>query len=138
MTINGDLQKVRDEIRLADEALVRDLVALEAAPVPVWERRAMALPAYRIRVSLGVKVADSKFRQDPERYRPLARKHDEVGLEQAITDEAVEAAVLDRVRQQALALGADAGLAGRVADLYRGRIIPETKRFQIRWLFELA
>jgi chorismate mutase len=133
-----DLQKVREEIGLADEALVRDLVALDDAGSPDWERRAAGRPAFRFRVDLGVRVAESKFRRDPEAYRPLARARDEKGLERMITDARVEAGVFDRVRRQTLACGGSPALAERVAVLYRDRVIPETKAIQIRRLCELA
>jgi chorismate mutase len=138
MTGNAELQTVREEIRRADEALVRDLVALGAGAGEPWEAQASARPAFRARVALGVKVAESKFRHNPGRFRPLAAKRDEKGLEQAITDPATEGAVLDRVRRQTLECGGDPAVAERVAALYLNRVIPETKRIQIRRLCEMA
>jgi chorismate mutase len=135
---HDDLQRVRDEIRQADEALVRDLVEQGAGAGPDWERRAAARPAFKFRVDLGGKVAESKFLQSPERFRSLAQARDVKGLDQAITDAAMESAVLDRVRQAALACGGDAVLADRLAVLYRDRVIPETKTVQIRRMIELA
>ncbi len=135
-----DLQRVRDEIRQADEALVRDLVELGAGAGAGadWERRAAARPSFKFRVDLGVKVAESKFRQSPERYRPLAQARDVKRLNQAITDADMESAVLDRVWRQTLECGGDAVLADRLAVLYRDRVIPETKTVQIRRMIELA
>ncbi len=134
--MDDELQKVREEIRLADEALVRELSALSGLS-DVWIARAQELPAFGKRVELGIKVAESKFRRHPERYRLLARARDDKGLEKAITDARMEEAVLERVRNEALACGADGPVADRIVALYRDRIIPETKIVQIRRLQEM-
>ncbi|MFO7535839.1 MAG: hypothetical protein R6X19_09200 [Kiritimatiellia bacterium] len=134
--MDAELHQVREEIRLADEALVRELAAL-GGPAGGWLDRAEKIPGFRDRIELGVKVAESKFRRHPERYRLLARARDEKGLETAITDARMEEAVLERVRQEALACGADDPVAGRIVALYRDRIIPETKIVQIRRLQQM-
>lgn len=131
--MDAELQQVREEIRLADEALVRELAALGGASED-WIVRAEKLPEFRHRIDLGVKVAETKFRMNPERFRPLAKTRDEKGLAKAITDARMEEAVLERVRKEALACKDDPVLAEHIVALYRDRIIPETKTVQIRRL----
>ena len=132
--MNIELHHVREEIRKADEELVRELAAASGEAEDGWTGR----PTVRRRIALGLKVAECKFRHEPERFRALARACDERGLERAITDVRTEEAVLERVRKQALACGSDNASAERLVTFYRDQIIPETKTVQIRRLCELG
>lgn len=136
--MDADLVNVRDEIRQADEALVRELVALKAGSDGEWEALAEGRPAFHRRIALGMKVAETKFRMDPARFCSLTRAGDKKGLEQAITDVKTEEAVLERVRQMALALEGGAKAADRISNLYLKRIIPDTKTVQIKRLCDLG
>lgn len=84
--MNVELHQVRDEIRKADEELVRELIAPGAGER--WELR----PVVARRIALGVRVAECKFGHEPAHYRPLAQARDEQGLARAITDARMEAA----------------------------------------------
>ncbi len=128
--MNVELHQVRDEIRHADEAVVRDLAGATEETDDGWAVRA----SVRRRIALGKKVAACKFRMEPERFRALAGARNEPGLERAITDTRMEEAVLERIRKQARELECAEALAKRMTDFYRTRIIPETKQVQIRML----
>ena len=127
-----DLHQVREEIRHADEAMVRELTGVPDLSDDGWAARAVAAR----RIALGERVAACKFAREPDRFRALARARDAQGLERAITDLRTEAAVLERVRRQARERGCAEELAERMAGFYRERIIPETKRIQVRLLSE--
>jgi len=124
------LNRIRERIRDADRALVAALVAAADRTDDAWLRRA----AVRRRIALGREVAVCKFQAAPHRFRALAKSADAAALEGAITDRRVEAVVLARIRRQVRARGGSPDLARRIAGFYRGRVIPRTKRIQIRWL----
>lgn len=98
------------------------------------------------RIHYGKFVAESKIRADGARFAPLLAARDEAGLWRAITDEAVEAAVLDRVVRKARAYGAElaaaqAGTVGRftpdlIRTLYARWVIPLNKEVQVAYLLQ--
>jgi chorismate mutase len=132
--MKDNLHQVREEIRKADEELVRELAAALGESGEGWAAREMV----RRRIAMGGRVAACKFARDPDRYGALARARDVRGLERAITDARMEEAVLERVSKQALDLGCAADAADRIAAFFRDRIIPETKTVQIHRLCELG
>ena len=67
----------------------------------------MILQALSRRVHYGRFVAEAKFRAEPERYAALIRARDAAGIMEALTDRAVEARVLERVRLKAATFGRD-------------------------------
>lgn len=130
------LDRIREKIRRADEALVRAVAVLPAdLSDPAWRSAARGCREARFRVGLGRQVADVKERVVPERLVPLLEAGDRDALLQAITDPEVEERVLDRVGQLALLLGGER-LRDRVLRFYRAWVIPETKRRQIERLLE--
>ena len=64
-----------------------------------------ALQALSKRVHYGKFVAEAKYRASPGEYRALAAARDEEGIMRLLTDEAVEDAVVARVRAKAAAFG---------------------------------
>jgi len=102
------------------------------------------LQALSKRIHYGKFVAESKYRAAPERLDALCRARDEAGLMAAITDAAVEAGVLERVRRKAELYGrefeADAGhwrvSPDAVRALYARWVIPMNKRVQVAYLME--
>jgi chorismate mutase len=104
----------------------------------------ISLQALSKRVHYGKFVAESKFRSDPERFSAFCRRGDEAGLRAAITDPAVEGAVLDRVKLKAETYcrelsgeGGDAKIdPGIVVEIYRSFIIPLNKDVQVAYLLE--
>lgn len=67
----------------------------------------MCLQALSRRIHFGKFVAESKFQQDPEHFVKLIKNEDRNGIEQAITNSAVEKKVLDRLRLKARTYGTD-------------------------------
>ncbi|TKA33720.1 hypothetical protein B0A50_00556 [Salinomyces thailandicus] len=96
------------------------------------------------RVHFGKFVAESKFRKETERFVGLIRSGDRKGIDEAITDKAVEAKVLERLRVKAEMYGADPGMVGSegarkiqgeaVVGLYRDLVIPLTKVVEVEYL----
>ncbi|MBP7828705.1 MAG: chorismate mutase [Kiritimatiellae bacterium] len=100
------------------------------------------LQALSKRIHYGKFVAESKHRADPDRLEPLIRAGDADGLRSAITDLAVERAVLDRVERKAgtyaheLELIPGQHVAGPAAlrELYARWVIPMNKDVQVLYL----
>ena len=67
----------------------------------------MCLQALSRRIHFGKFVAESKFQQEPERFVKLIKNEDRNGIEEAITNSAVEKKVLDRLRLKARTYGTD-------------------------------
>ncbi len=103
-----------------------------------------SLQALSRRIHYGKFVAESKSRSDPERILALCRLGDEEGLRTAITDPAVERAVLDRVRLKAQTYCRELSVAGGdpkidpelVVEIYRNWIIPLNKDVQVAYLLQ--
>jgi chorismate mutase len=66
-----------------------------------------ALQALSRRIHFGKFVAESKFRNETERFVKLIKNEDRVGIDAAITNEKVEAQVLERLRLKAKTYGTD-------------------------------
>jgi len=99
------------------------------------------LQALSKRIHYGKFVAESKYRQQAERYDQLAAAGDREGLAAAITDRAVEAGVLERVERKARSYTvelASQGWAQRfpeaILEIYREVIIPLTKAVEVEYL----
>ena len=67
----------------------------------------MCLQALSRRIHFGKFVAESKFRQEPERFVELIRAEDRVGIDLAISKPAVEKTVLERLQLKARTYGTD-------------------------------
>lgn len=100
------------------------------------------------RIHFGKFVAEVKFQSDEAKMTELIKKRDTKGLEEAITNEAVERQVLQRLATKASTYGRDpsAGaeaLKSREADkvdvdavvaIYRDLVIPLTKEVEVEYL----
>jgi len=117
-----------------------------------------ALQAISKRVHYGMFVAEAKFQAEREEYTRLIRAGDEAGMMRLLTNEAVEARVISRVRRKACTFGQDivdvAGASANgsaaapgadtsmklnpdaIAELYRDFIIPLTKEAEIMYLLQ--
>ena len=67
----------------------------------------MLLQALSRRIHFGKFVAESKFREETEKFVALIRAEDREGLDDAITNPAVEKKVLERLRLKAKTYGTD-------------------------------
>lgn len=102
------------------------------------------LQALSKRVHYGKFVAESKYRHSPGTFDPLIMAEDTDGLMRSITDEPVEAQVLERVHRKAATYGRELeeGTSSYkvepriVQDIYARWIIPMNKRVQILYLLE--
>lgn len=65
------------------------------------------LQALSRRIHFGKFVAESKFQTETDRFVELIQKEDRVGIDKAITNAAVEAQVLERLRLKAKTYGTD-------------------------------
>jgi chorismate mutase len=100
------------------------------------------------RIHFGKFVAEVKFQSEPERMTELIKNRDKKGLEDAITNEAVERQVLQRLAMKARTYGRDpaAGaehLSSKEADkvdvdavvaIYKDIVIPLTKLVEVEYL----
>ncbi len=94
------------------------------------------------RIHYGKFVAESKARQDEPRFSALIASADEQGLMAAITDQAVEDSVLDRVYKKATTYGRELESSASqykvnpaiVRNIYAKWVIPLNKRVQILYL----
>ncbi|MDT8388902.1 MAG: chorismate mutase [Lentisphaeria bacterium] len=99
------------------------------------------LQALSKRIHYGKFVAESKYQAEPERYTTLIAAGDRHGLADAITDDAVEEALFQRVAKKA---GSYSGMfldpqsaknfQTTVTAIYRDIIIPLTKRVEVDYL----
>ena len=100
------------------------------------------------RIHFGKFVAEVKFRSEEAKMTELIRKRDVIGLEDAITNAAVERQVLQRLETKARAYGRDPSvsveaLKSKEADkvdvdavvaIYRDLVIPLTKEVEVEYL----
>ena len=106
------------------------------------EHDVFALQAVARRVHFGaLYVAESKYRADPETYRGYIRSKDSKGLERLLTRPQVEEEILRRVEKKVVHVQCNINPAVRrhirpevVQELYRGHIIPLTKKGEVSYL----
>ncbi|KAK3067904.1 chorismate mutase aro7 [Teratosphaeriaceae sp. CCFEE 6253] len=105
----------------------------------------MCLQSLSRRIHFGKFVAESKFKQDEEKYVRLIKAADRQGIDEAITDSRVEEKVLERLRLKAEMYGADPNMdAGAprkidgeaVVAMYRDHVIPLTKVVEVEYLMQ--
>ena len=106
------------------------------------------LQALSRRVHFGKFVAESKFRSERERFTALIKAEDRKGIDEAITNHAVELKVLERLAQKAKAYGTDPSLSAdgqasqtkinvdAVVTLYKKFVIPLTKIVEVEYLMQ--
>jgi chorismate mutase len=71
----------------------------------------LCLQALSRRIHFGKFVAEAKFQKEPERFAKLIKAEDRKGIDEAITNAAVEKKVLERLRLKANTYGTDPDLA---------------------------
>jgi len=103
------------------------------------------LQALSRRIHFGMFVAESKFQAETDRFVELIRKKDRIGIDKAITNAAVEAKVLERLRLKAKTYGTDPsiGVEGHekinvdaVVTMYKEMVIPLTKIVEVEYLMQ--
>ncbi|KAH8551690.1 chorismate mutase [Umbelopsis sp. PMI_123] len=106
------------------------------------------LQALSRRIHYGKFIAESKFRSNPEEYTRLALANDTNGIDELLTNKAVEIKLLERLRRKALVYGQTLDQEGAgtsthlkipvdvVVDLYERWVIPLTKVVEIEYLLE--
>jgi chorismate mutase len=97
------------------------------------------------RIHFGKFVAESKFRSEKEKFTELIKAKDIKGIEDAITNQAVEQQILDRLIIKAQTYGIDPTLRWSqkaqgqikpeaVVEIYKECIIPLTKKVEVDYL----
>lgn len=103
------------------------------------------LQALSRRIHFGKFVAESKFRKETDRFVKLIKAEDREGIDDAITDAAVEKKVLERLRLKAKTYGTDPALGGSkdekinveaVVKIYAQVVIPLTKVVEVEYLMQ--
>ena len=100
------------------------------------------LQAISKRVHYGEFVAESKFRDQPEKYTGLIKAKDREAIWDLLTNQEVEDKLLRRVQLKAASYGQDPELMtgdykvhpDHIVELYRDWIIPLTKEVQVEYL----
>jgi chorismate mutase len=103
------------------------------------------LQALSRRIHFGKFVAESKFQAEKERFTALIKAEDRKGIEAAITNEAVEKKVLERLGLKARTYGTDPDVDANghgkinvdaVVTMYRDFVIPLTKEVEVEYLMQ--
>jgi len=104
------------------------------------------LQALSRRIYYGMFVAESKFQSDPEKYTKLIKAGDTKGIEESITNKAVELKVLERLKLKARTYGTDPSNEGTdtaskinenaVVAMYEEFVIPLTKVVEVEYLMQ--
>jgi len=103
------------------------------------------LQALSRRIHFGKFVAESKFQAETEKFVDLIRKGDRAGIDAAITNSAVEAKVLERLRLKAKNYGTDPSdvvdapekiNVDAVVAMYKETVIPLTKVVEVEYLMQ--
>ena len=97
------------------------------------------------RIHFGKFVAESKFQEKPEHFVQLIKAADRQGIDDAITNAAVEKKVLERLRLKAEMYGADPNMDAEgarkinvdaVVKMYKEIVIPLTKVVEVEYLMQ--
>ncbi|EKG13010.1 Chorismate mutase AroQ class eukaryotic type [Macrophomina phaseolina MS6] len=103
------------------------------------------LQALSRRIHYGKFVAESKFRKETDRFVKLIKDEDRKGIDDAITDAAVEKKVLERLRKKATNYGNDPENptatppkinVDAVVAMYKDYVIPLTKEVEVEYLMQ--
>ena len=103
------------------------------------------LQALSRRIHFGKLVAESKFRSETERFTKLIKAEDRAGIDAAISNAAVEAQVLERLRLKAKTYGTDPSTGAEgpvkinvdaVVSMYKDHVIPLTKIVEVEYLMQ--
>ncbi|KAF2032501.1 chorismate mutase [Setomelanomma holmii] len=105
----------------------------------------LTIQALSRRIHFGKFVAEVKFQEEPERFAALIKAEDRQGIDEAITNAAVEKKVLERLRLKANTYGTDpdSGANGfskvnadAVVAMYKDWVIPLTKEVEVEYLMQ--
>lgn len=105
----------------------------------------LTIQALSRRIHFGKFVAEAKFQKEPERFAKLIKDEDRKGIDEAITNAAVEQKVLERLRLKAKTYGTDPDLgangsakvnADAVVAMYKDWVIPLTKEVEVEYLMQ--
>jgi chorismate mutase len=106
------------------------------------------LQALSRRIHFGKFVAEAKFQKETDRFVDLIKREDRKGIDEAITNAAVEKQVLERLRLKAKTYGTDPSIsAGEAAEagkinvdavvaMYKDYVIPLTKEVEVDYLMQ--
>lgn len=103
------------------------------------------LQALSRRIHFGKFVAESKFRTETEKFTRLIKAEDREAIGIAITNEAVEKKVLERLRLKARTYGTDPSIGAEgsekinvdaVVTMYKDFVIPLTKEVEVEYLMQ--
>lgn len=103
------------------------------------------LQALSRRIHFGKFVAESKFQTEKELYTKLIKSGDREGIGAAITNEAVEKKVLERLGLKARTYGTDPSIGAEapgkinvdaVVSMYKDFVIPLTKEVEVEYLMQ--
>jgi chorismate mutase len=103
------------------------------------------LQALSRRIHFGKFVAESKFQTETELYTSLIKAGDREGIGAAITNEAVEKKVLERLGLKARTYGTDPSIGAEgsvkinvdaVVSMYKDFVIPLTKEVEVEYLMQ--
>jgi len=103
------------------------------------------LQALSRRIHFGKFVAESKFQTEREKYTKLIKAEDRAGIGAAITNEAVEKTVLQRLGLKARTYGTDPSIGAEapskinvdaVVKMYKDFVIPLTKEVEVEYLMQ--
>jgi chorismate mutase len=103
------------------------------------------LQALSRRIHFGKFVAESKFMTETERFTMLIENEDRKGIDEAITNAAVEKKVLERLHLKATTYGTDPSTkaegpvkinADVVVKMYKDYVIPLTKVVEVEYLMQ--
>ncbi|TAQ91673.1 hypothetical protein B7494_g67 [Chlorociboria aeruginascens] len=103
------------------------------------------LQAISRRIHFGKFVAESKFQTETERFVKLIKAEDREGIGAAITNEAVEKQVLERLKLKARTYGTDPSVGAEapgkinvdaVVAMYKDFVIPLTKEVEVEYLMQ--
>jgi chorismate mutase len=106
----------------------------------------LCLQALSRRIHFGKFVAESKFQTETERFVKLIKAEDRQGIDDAITNAAVEKKVLERLRLKAKMYGSDPSAdpaeapskinVDAVVAMYKETVIPLTKVVEVEYLMQ--
>ena len=103
------------------------------------------LQALSRRIHFGKFVAESKFQTETEKFTRLIKAEDRAGIGAAITNEAVEKKVLERLGLKARTYGTDPSIGASapgkinveaVVTMYKDFVIPLTKEVEVEYLMQ--
>ncbi|KAF1828485.1 chorismate mutase [Decorospora gaudefroyi] len=105
----------------------------------------MTIQSLSRRIHFGKFVAEAKFQQEMDRSVKLIKDEDRKGIDEAITNAAVEKKVLERLKLKAKTYATDPDLganesskvnADAVVVMYKDWVIPRTKEVEVEYLMQ--